>query len=209
MYCIFIVAGKRGHSHRVWILGSSIVRHAETRARETDIGPDLSLNRWGVTIYWGGHSGLRWESLETLITDGLRAELPPSLIIIHCGGNNIGTATLGSMTHMMKASLDKFMELAPNTLFIFSQILPRTSWRHSTVVLAEKTRKHLNRTAANFVIRKGGGYIKHEEFTIHCNLLSPDGVHPSPLGYDIFLHNLQGGIYTMVTSFDRVFPKHY
>ncbi|XP_076105886.1 uncharacterized protein LOC143074221 [Mytilus galloprovincialis] len=76
------------------IIGSSIVKHAFTHARTTYDGIHLGLKREKCTIWWQGKGGMNWQELVPRIKYLLRFEQEPDFLIIHYGGNNIGSCNM-------------------------------------------------------------------------------------------------------------------
>jgi hypothetical protein len=69
---------------------------------------------------------------------------------------------IGDLRYFLRAQLRYIKRNYPNTKLIWSQILPRTNWRHSKNNEAmEKARKRLNSYAATRTIGMGGAYIKY------------------------------------------------
>jgi hypothetical protein len=71
----------------IWILGSSIVHWAHIYAR--NLNQD-HLGQESSTIFWYGIRGMVWEQLYPIIEFLLARNTPPDILIIHCGGNDIG-----------------------------------------------------------------------------------------------------------------------
>jgi hypothetical protein len=115
----------------VWIIGSSIIKHAFTYARTTYDGISLGLNRRNCSIWWQGNGGMHWDELVPRIKYLLKIERAPDMLIVHCGGNNLGYHHLHKLRLQIKASLNRVQKMLPNVKIIWSQILPRLSWRSS------------------------------------------------------------------------------
>ena len=80
-----------------------MVKHAFVRVRATN-NVHLNVGRYQASFWWQGRSGTRWSHLEAKINQMLRMEEPPDLLIIHCGGNDIGIG------HTKSIKLRKQME---------------------------------------------------------------------------------------------------
>ena len=76
-------------SKTIWIVGSSIIKQAFMRARRSRC-VNLDLGRLSASIWWQGYSGLRWGRLEAKLNTLLQVEDIPDILVIHCGGNDIG-----------------------------------------------------------------------------------------------------------------------
>ena len=68
--------------------------------------------------------------LRQQITTMMKYEDPPKCIVIHIGGNDIGASKVGHLRNV-KNILNWVARNLPNTLIIWSQILPRINWRYS------------------------------------------------------------------------------
>lgn len=54
----------------------------------------------------------------------------PEVLMLHCTGNSIGTMSLRRLQTFMKFSVSNTLAIQPNCKIIWSQILPRTYYRH-------------------------------------------------------------------------------
>lgn len=100
--CCFRIAGL---STRIWIVGSSIVKHAFCTARNRPVGVNLGLSRLGATVWLQGRSGLILSKMEGQINTMIRYEDQPDVIIINIGGNDIETILLGYLQYQLKQFL--------------------------------------------------------------------------------------------------------
>uniref|UniRef100_A0A8W8NS92 Tyr recombinase domain-containing protein n=1 Tax=Magallana gigas TaxID=29159 RepID=A0A8W8NS92_MAGGI len=73
----------------IWVLGSSIVKHAFCYARKSQYGANLELDRHNATIFWQGKGGMRVEEICSKVKTLLKVQNAPHMLVIHCGGNNI------------------------------------------------------------------------------------------------------------------------
>lgn len=152
-----------------------------------------------------------WEYLYTTVSSMLIANKPPTILIIHCGGNNIGDPqnTLKGIQKFMKLTLSQIADLLPNTLIVWSHILPRSNWRQSlSTIEGENSRRRINSAIATFVLKKlNGTSIKHTDIQItQKRLFRLDGVHLSDLGNNIYINSLKNAIVQFVTSSSRTYP---
>ncbi|XP_062611382.1 uncharacterized protein LOC134273207 [Saccostrea cucullata] len=97
------------------IIGSSIVHWAHSYAVKSNQS-DLGLGQ--TKILWHGIRGMVWEQLNPTLDFLLVSNRTPDIIIIHCGGNNIGQQhnTLRGIQMMIKANLAKVKERLPNCI---------------------------------------------------------------------------------------------
>ncbi|XP_052716736.1 uncharacterized protein LOC128189245 isoform X1 [Crassostrea angulata] len=196
------------NSNSVWIIGSSIIHWAQKYA-ETTNQLNLGLNHF--TINWNGRRGMVWEYLYTTVSSMLIANKQPTILIIHCGGNNIGDPqnTLKGIQKFMKLTLSQIADLLPNTLIVWSHILPRSNWRQSlSTIEGENSRRRINSAIATFVLKKlNGASIKYPDIQItQKRLFRLDGVHLSDLDNNIYINSLKNAIVQFVTSSSRTYP---
>jgi len=74
-----------GQPVKVWVVGSSITKHAFVHARSRPGGVNLGLSRLNVSIWWQGKSGMVIKDLPKVIPNCLRFEDPPQFLVIHVG----------------------------------------------------------------------------------------------------------------------------
>lgn len=192
--CYISIAGAQ-QNIGVWIVGSSIVRNAFLAARQRPGGINLNLHKMGVNILWQGRGGLKLDNLKHHIRLLMTLDALPSYIVVHVGGNDLGDTRFGFLVYRVKRFLSWLSLKLPNTMLIWSQILPRTHWRFSSNVKAmERLRKRLNSTIGAYMKKHGGAYIRYPDIKNSSRFLLPDGVHLSSLGNEIFLNNLQCGL---------------
>ena len=181
-------------------------------ARQRPGGIQLGLERKGIQIWWQGYAGLKFLNLKkkVLYLAKINVEKLPDFILLHCGGNDIGdpSAPLATLIATMKQDLNILAELLPSTKFIWSQVLPRHSYRHSQNYDAmERARNKFNRSAAVHVLKMGGAYLKHPDLVKNIKqFLSSDGVHLNNLGNALLLNDIQGGLEYFCQGLGSVFP---
>ncbi|XP_062572705.1 uncharacterized protein LOC134234656 [Saccostrea cucullata] len=182
-----------GDEKVIWIVGSSIIKWAFYYARKSFDGVDLGLKRRKYRIFWQGKGGMKWFDLIPKIKLLLRYESPPKILIIHCGGNDIGKIPLLQLRSNMCSTLKNLEELLPNTTIGWSNILPRISWRFSSNSKSQNLATvRLNNFMNHLVTVNGGFFIKYPEITWDSNeMFSSDGVHLSYIGNCFLLYNLQ------------------
>ena len=187
----------------IWVVGSSIVVKAGDHAAIRPTGSHLGFDRVGCRFVWAGSSGMKWAAVVPTINMLVRYRRRiPSVLLIHCGGNDIGEAPNGALLYHMRFSLAIISRMLPKTSVVYSYILPRHDWRFSNnVEKMETTRKRVNRGMRSYLLKIGGYIIKHPDFDDkHIGLYQNDGVHLSFIGNDIFLNQIQGAKETFTIS---------
>ena len=168
----------------------------------------LNLQSKNISIRWFGQRGMTWEHVAPKI-HGLVVQFgPPDVIMLHCGGNSIGTMSLRQLQRFMKQTIYNLYQLLPNCRFIWSEILPRSYYRHMfSISSGEKSRKRINSAMSSFIIQRGGGYISYPDLRSCSTVLYRDGVHLTDIGQVIFLNAIQGGLYTIIREDVPQFPQ--
>lgn len=89
-------------------------------------------------------------------------EEAPYMLVIHYGGNDIGKILKSvELRATIKRILDKLVVLLPNTILVWSQILPRLHWRGEINHQAlEKVRVRIKSHIATYLTKIGGKYIR-------------------------------------------------
>lgn len=192
----------------VWIVGSSIISRAQKYSNST-CGEKLDLQH--INVIWAGRSGLKWEDLELYLNNLLHRfnGNAPHALVIHCGGNSIGLQSLKKLQIEMKSLLRKIHTLMPNTLLIWSDILPRQSWRHMlSNIAAENGRQRINCSLGSFVRRVlQGALIMHPDIKPDQTKLFCDGVHLSNLGNSLFINSIKAALTKFLSSNSRKYPN--
>ena len=121
------------------------------------------------------------------------------ILVIHCGGNSIGIIPLFHLRRQMKEAILNLHHMLPDTKLVWSQILPRLSWRYSNNCKAmNMSAVRLNNFAAWLCLKLGGSYIKYPEISWDATgMFAKDGVHLSHLGNSIFLFNIQSTLHKL------------
>jgi lysophospholipase L1-like esterase len=153
--------------------------------------------------------GMKIEDLEQSIAylTSFKQNDPPTYILIHCGGNDIGLKTSAAIIADLKIIIDNIRSKFPYTKIIWSQILPRRSWRYMPDVYhADRARKRINSSIATYVINGGGHYLKYPDITLAPMFFRYDDTHLSPTGYDLMLNSISGAIYSFRKLNSPIFP---
>ncbi|XP_056022078.1 uncharacterized protein LOC130054967 [Ostrea edulis] len=185
------------------VYGSSIIKRAFQRASLSTEKSHLGLRRLNYHILWQGKGGLTWKKLFPRIQLLRRFESLPEILIIHCGGNDIGNVPLLELRLRMKETFQRIWSELPNTLLGWSHILPRFSWRYSKNVKSQNIAvRRINSFMSKLFVVNNGFYISYPEISWDSSgLFVNDGVRLSELGNDLLLFNLQSKL-QQVCSFN-------
>ncbi|XP_077140620.1 uncharacterized protein LOC143805314 isoform X3 [Ranitomeya variabilis] len=192
----------------VWILGHSFIHWAEWRARQRCYGLNLSMSADLVRIFWFGIREQKWNSLMDQVTLIYSKFPSPDVIIIHLGGNDIGKLATVGLLFLMKQNFLELRIMFPNTILIFSEIVPRLLWLKSEdLKFCEKIRKRLNRSMSKFMPSIGGLSFRHVDLEGGVpGLFQNDWVHLSEIGTDIFNLNLKAMVELALAGAGPVLP---
>ena len=168
----------------MWILGDSYVRRGEEAARKS-LGCDLGLS---AQVKWFGWGGLRWRGVLPFFAQSLRGRSVPEVLLIHCGGNDLGKVKSVDLAAEMKQDLCDLHRRHPQMTIIFSAVTQRRRWGLADPKKIDRSRKWLNNVMACFM---KGGIVRHPD--IHFDnpaLFLRDNVHLSSRGNDIFMNSI-------------------
>lgn len=178
----------------MWICGHSLVFWAEKRTTSPEIGMQLGMDPNSVRIWWKGVQGMTWQQLLPQLLQ-LKDNWPrPDVIILHLGGNDIGKTATEAFLAAVKEDLISVKSIFPECLLVWSEILPRRSWRHSNdSVAVDIMRKAINESICGIMTELGGSSLSHDNIKpgLDTGLYRPDGVHLSGKGIDTFNLNMQ------------------
>lgn len=198
-----------GQQKSVWLVGSSIIKHAFVHARKSVDGVNLGLERIKSTIWWQGKSGMRICEIIPKVKHLLTLEEPPQVLVFHCGGNDIGQNVSCVLGHDILKVIDCLRVLLPKSKFVWSQILPRLKYRNEIVHRSlNRTRVRLNSLVATYIIKHGGAYIRYPEISEDNPDLFLDGVHLSDIGNNLFLYRLQQGLFDIIKFSHTICPQN-
>lgn len=89
----------------------------------------------------------------------------------------------------------------PNTTLIWSDMLPRTSWRYSLSARSgNKTRKRNQRRARSLFQNEGGVVIHHPALEQFRGYLARDGVHLTEEGMEVLLADFEEELTKLICS---------
>lgn len=173
----------------MWIIGDSYVRRGAQRAAE-NLGKNIAVP--DINVSWFGWGGLRWRGLLPFFFTSLRGRAAPDLLIIHCGGNDMGAVKSVHLVSLMKEDLHKLHAKHPDISICFSLINQRCQWKTGAKPSKiDKARRFVNSVMTTFVQSINGAVIEHPDIRHDSpGLFLADGVHFTPRGNDMFLENV-------------------
>ena len=176
-------------------MGSSLVFWAESRAKSNQaVGRELTRSN----VTWHGQRGMEWQQLLPKMQHLLRSAPAPTWICLHLGGNDLASIPLRPLTAMAVQDVRTLHKILPNTLIIWSDVLPRMHYRGAqSDAKVEKARKTFNSAIKKHVSAMNGVCIRHPLIQWNTPLIfRPDGVHLNNKGNDIFINDLATGLNT-------------
>lgn len=175
-------------------MGHSFVYRAAQRAEDRPGGRNLGFA--GNRVTWRGHRGFRWAQVLSEVVFISRHVQAPVVLVLHVGGNDLCSVPTGELISLMKADLSRFSGFFTSLTVVWSEMIPRAAWRGARDIGAvDGARRTVNARMSRFVRYRGGVVVRHRELEgDNRALLDVDGVHPNPIGLDIFLSGLQDGV---------------
>ena len=194
----------------IWIVGDSLVSRADEWAASAH-RHNLYLDPQRWCIRWLGKGSMTWQDLRSKIQwIGLHAT--PKIILIHLGGNDVVFTKMQKMKRIMQRDFNHLFRLFPQTLIVWSEILPRLKWKYAPPTSPwkcwDRKRLRFNQLGRQLVsVHPNGRVLKHD-VTVDCpGLFATDGCHMSPVGNALFCNSLQGGIEAFIHTAVQVFES--
>lgn len=176
----------------VWVLGDSIPYWAGQRARDTG-KPSLKIS--GKTIAWWGVRGLTWTEFRRSIEGQVLLSSPPTVIILHLGGNDLAQMSIIKLKRKMQCEISYLREAFPDSTLIWVDILPRRVWRGALEIKAiEEKRIRVNRLGRQIVRSSGKSDVVSTDIDKETNFFREDGVHLNNVGLEFYLDYLKDAI---------------
>ncbi len=176
--------------------GDSITDHWTTVGKDLWEKHYAPLNAFDFAI-----SGDRTENVLWRLQNGQVDGLHPKLVVLMIGTNNLSANTPEQIAGGIKADIDEYLKLCPDTTILLEGVFPRAPKADDT---ARAKIKAINQTISGFADGKKVLYIDFgDKFLQPDGTLSPDimpdFLHPSAKGYQIWVDAIQGEI-------DQFFP---
>ncbi|XP_053571477.1 uncharacterized protein LOC128661226 [Bombina bombina] len=162
---------------------------------------DLEDSNWGSRhLGWLGRRGLCWADLPGLLQDAMKRWEKPHVLIIHLGGNDLGSIPGWDLSAVIQSDLCTFKAWMPGVRMGWSNIIPRLTWRHmASHRTAFQVRKKLNRDVRKLMFELRGFVVEHKTIAeADRSLYRGDGVHLSNHGMDLFIEDLRQSLLLFV-----------
>ncbi|KAM4051241.1 uncharacterized protein ACNLHF_022280 [Anomaloglossus baeobatrachus] len=178
----------------VWVVGHSYIDLAAKRAMNRPGGKNLGFKN--VEVNWRGIRGLRWQQVFPEMVDISRTAMGPLVLVIHAGGNDLVKRSTVELLTVMKTDMERFTYLFPDTVLVWSEIVPRAVWHGAINAKAiERSRRKINARMAKFLRGTCGIVVRHHQLEgDNSTFLRSDGVHLTDIGQDILLSGIQHGV---------------
>ncbi|XP_053404632.1 uncharacterized protein LOC123552767 isoform X2 [Mercenaria mercenaria] len=173
----------------IWLCGDSIVHWAGVQAVKTG-KPDLKLDK---KVGWYGIRGMSWSSFIHSLQLKIAFQKPPSIFMIHLGGNDVSKFSLCRIFNLISKGLNYVASTFPECVIIWCDILPRLNWGTGQIYKkADGKRRRINRFGRQKVLALPKGDV----LSIDIDTDTPgfyrlDGVHLSLVGLEYFLDALK------------------
>jgi hypothetical protein len=79
-----------GSHNIIWIVGTSLIKHAFFESRRRPGRPNMCLDRFNTVIRWQSRNGMVTRQFRRQINMMRRYEDPPKRLVVHVGANDIG-----------------------------------------------------------------------------------------------------------------------
>ena len=169
-----------------------LFRSAQRKARSLGFKPDLGLEKHGAYIKWMGIRGMKWQDLAATVQHKLRSSPPPKVLLIHLGSNDLVDTHGSALGKVVTQDLHNLHALLPDTVLIWSEVLPRRTWQGADNPAAvDRKRKRLNRRAILAISQLGGKVVRHGIVPGDPGLYRDDNVHLSDVGTALFINAIQ------------------
>lgn len=124
----------------------------------------------------------------------------PHVLGVHLGGNDLGLLKGKALVLQARKDFQVICRRWPSMIIIWSAMVPSKAWRNTiSPGVVEKVKKKVNRKFQVFLEYSLGHYLPHLlPSALDDSLYRPDGVHLLAKGLDIFLSNLQQGIFEAI-----------
>ena len=109
----------------IWFIGDSLISHLSDRAA---FRASSNLGLANKKVHRPGTSSMHWSDLIPMVQLAMMFNPPPVMFLVHVGGNDLVTRQ-GKLIKNIKKDLQYLASVFSTTKIIWSDILPRKSWR--------------------------------------------------------------------------------
>ena len=146
-------------------------------------------------ICWMGLRGLGWHRLRHAIEAEVLLGTPPSIIVVHLGGNDLVNHSVWQIRNIMDREFRYIRTAFPTCLLIWVDILPRRLWSGADNVKAvDNKRKRINRLGRKLVLASGHGDVLSCDIQQEDGFFGSDGIHLNEVGLEFYLDALRDTI---------------
>ena len=126
----------------------------------------------------------------------LQGRAVPDVLLIHCGGNDLGGDLSSFKLVAVMKDLDRLHLQHPQMKIMFSAITQRCRWKTgANPGKIDKGRRFVNSVMASYLPCVRGTFVNHHHIKFDTpGLFLPDKVHLSNKGNDIFLNSIAESI---------------
>lgn len=182
-------------------LNSNIVCLGDSITRGWD-GAEVRDHWKGCFGSYAINLGIAWDRIENVlwrVQNGALNELHPKVIVLMIGSNNLSRGDSPQIVaEGIRYLIKEIHHYQPKTQVLLLSILPREmAFEDRTRRAIRDTNELLEETKGDFTfLRCEDGFV-HSDGTLNADLL-PDGVHPSPQGYQVLAKNIKPTISAMI-----------
>lgn len=186
----------------IWLIGDSLVSHLE----DSVSGLRLPAKAGIVSrILFQGKGGMHWVHFDTVFQRLMLFHATPMMIIIHLGGNDLVEWSQSKLLKTFKRQFAYMASVYPEAQLVWSDILPRQSWRGADntperLKKLDQKRRRINRLGRQVAFNVDGKAIQHELDFNTTGLFKMDGVHLTAVGNAIFFNTFEEAINLFVTD---------
>lgn len=190
----------------VWILGNTVVTSALEKLSVAPDGRQLGFPRSQAIIRWLGTEGLTWDCVRPSAARYSLLDRPPDILVVHAGGDDVGTIPIRDLIEHIKYDLMKLKALFSGSVVVWSEIVKRHKWPQANNMKGiERARIKVNKAASKFLTKNGVVVVRHRGLEYGMlQLFEEDGVRLNLAGHDIWCMDIKEGIDNALKIWQRM-----
>lgn len=190
----------------VWILGNTVVTSALEKLSVVPDGRQLGFPRSQAIIRWLGTEGLTWDCVRPSAARYSLLDRPPDILVVHAGGDDVGTIPIRDLIEHIKYDLMKLKALFSGSVVVWSEIVKRHKWPQANNMKGiERARIKVNKAASKFLTKNGVVVVRHRGLEYGMlQLFEEDGVRLNLAGHDIWCMDIKEGIDNALKIWQRL-----